>query len=1453
MSTKEDSSRSNFTSFDKLGGSDTWNDYKYQTEAYAYSHKASAVLQHGTPDQQLEDADSGITAEDEVESTAEIELYKKKSDLMFTYFTRTVDTINGPLYKSLPMGAAYKIWISLSNHFESKSKAAIKQNLRNFVSMKQTEGKTMSSFIDEIRRGQSLLEAAVAASGLSLMEILAMTILLDGVKSRYEAIVENLMLDDNIDFEFCSAKLMEKSERLKIEDMASRGGGSSSRALTMAVAGDPPSCSHCGKRHESNKCWQKFPHLRKVLDPPKTLPGKPRQDKAAQAQHRRDRSKVDIKYVDTSDAWAIKVVALISEEDFTADDEDSPLMIAATEETSGQITFAVDSAAEACFANSKKFLQNFDHQNVIKAICANGQSSLVQGAGQVISDQLTLPRVYHNPNFPNLLAVCDIVDQHKSVVFDCDGVRVVNTTNVKIDPSLVTLQGPRVGGGFKITMETKLATPPSTSTSTAYSAGAKVFKRVCSIKTITVEDRAKLEHLKLGCPCPARHYEGRNHWTGSDVPLSVQSVAFWTRICDQCPVCKVTKSTKRSSRRQHDKVAVATKSSTSSPPPSSPSKTMTKDKGRQAKSNARTGQPLQPFERVAVDIVGPFSTLSYGKAKFLAVLRDLGSKSIRAFPLKHKGDLATRLQTFFATDVTSQGFTCREIKFDPAGEQTGHEMRRNLTALGIKPLYTDVNTSSQNGQVERANRTIQNMVRTLRIGAGFPRATWAELAATASMLEWYLPSSVNPGMQSGYEMVYGAKPDISFLHRIGTTAYVHINKPQLDRLDETAKPGKLIGYSGTERKYRVLMDNSTGEIRESSHVTFHDTLTAGRHLATTGSYGPVDLQWNDLHSDSDDDEAELDESNLPAPLLPPRIVPPSPINVIAQPGAPVPVDDMYLIEELHLQPIPLIPDDDGLRLLAATQSVQVVKVYKVLTSEALKDPAVAIGMRAEIDDIIGTGKATIVTRPPFGTPVIGSTWAGRRKPATSTAPARIKMRIAPWGFQQQDGVNYNKDKISSATPMLQTIMMVLAISCQRNMHDSQLDVTGAFSLCNLEEDIYVEMPAGFRSPPGKDMVLKLNNALNGLKQAGYNWREVSFKFLVDNGFTCDGVDPCLFFKWNEALTELCMVLVWTDDFKIFADLRADVDTFIVAMQKAFPCRVCDTTTFVGLQVRHDRDKGIMGISMGPKIAELLESTGLTDCKPVSTPAVSNTKLQRPPSGERYFDADGFDYPSVAMSVLWIARACRFDGLYAVNQLTPHLTNYDNTHIQAAKHLLRYLKGTKDMELIFRRDSMRGKFYEVKTFSDADFAGEPQENEHPMRSLTGTCISLNGTNFIYAQSKLQSTLARSTQEAEYRAGGHSAEATLTVRNQLQAMQLLAPQPSELGIDNQATIQLTKNVLCQAKTRHIKLDHHFIREVQAAGEITVVYCPTKENVADILTKALPKPQFLYLRSKLMGHET
>ncbi|OIT28865.1 retrovirus-related pol polyprotein from transposon tnt 1-94, partial [Nicotiana attenuata] len=147
------------------------------------------------------------------------------------------------------------------------------------------------------------------------------------------------------------------------------------------------------------------------------------------------------------------------------------------------------------------------------------------------------------------------------------------------------------------------------------------------------------------------------------------------------------------------------------------------------------------------------------------------------------------------------------------------------------------------------------------------------------------------------------------------------------------------------------------------------------------------------------------------------------------------------------------------------------------------------------------------------------------------------------------------------------------------------------------------------------------------------------------------------------------------------------------------------------------------------------------------------------------------------------------------------------------------------------------------FSDVDWAGCAITR----RSTTGLCVIL-GANCISWSLKKQHTVAKSSAEAEYRALAALAAEVTWIVHLLHHVGVLLASPPVLYSDNISALHLSSNPILHARTKHVKLDYHFIREKVTSGAMVTKYVPSLNQVADIFTKALTKQQYQFLRSKL-----
>jgi hypothetical protein len=1361
-----------------------WPTYKYYAETYAAGIGAELIIigREEAPIIGSANYDSKLLA------------YNEKCRKMF-YYLRASQTPQTRLHlQNVETNDARGAWKALCDYYESSSNASIMQQMSRLVSLKQTDSVPM--FVDELTRVRGLLDAAVKEKKLDLMDVICSTVLLGGLKPEFGPIRTILQMDDKLKFEDCKAKVLLSAERVRIEEEGISLSLTNSLAFrtqsnnnTTGKESSRPKCTTCGKLgHTKDRCFTTHPELRPA----------PRHAKKAVDAEENDSS------CSSSHAWFVQVLHAHSVKETISSNKDV-------------ITFDIDSGASDHFVNTLQGVSNFSADTSVEVELANGMTVSTAGVG-MISERL--PKVNYAPSFSQpLLSVAKLVDDGKAILFHPSrGVVLMDANN----HDKVLAEGYRTGDVFKL--DVRIPSTLNNVNKASSKANTEVNKASSKanteewteVKRKSVKQKIVLLHNRSDHPAAGRMFHSYHHArvNGTCLPVGLKLQDFKDAV-DNCDACKQAKS---------------------------------KESPHFARKGPR--KALKPFEKIAVDIKGPLETKAIGGERFILQIVDLGTDDHYSFPLKSKSDELDALRRFEGQVVRANGFNIRSIRWDNSGEQRSSEIDSWLTSSGIRSEPTGAYSSAMNGAAERAIQTDSSVAKALRLAANFPKNLFAELHKTASFLHQFSPSRINDDdPQAGktpYERRTGKKPDISFLRRIGCTAYVHVHKPKRKALDANATKGRLIGYTMYPKGYRVLLPNN--KIVNSPHVTFNETQSDDVAFLTAPGYydanGPTDEELSLWRSDNLDEVSTTSVQPRYSPAVVDPAVDENEVNEITY--------EQLLIPELAAT-VPTRSNQrrssqmsvDSLQSLSGAlraNANRVCVVKKIPFKSALQDERLKTSMVAELNNLF-TGSdppASIVDLPP-GRRAIDSTWAHKFKFTSTGEFDRAKSRICPFGYQEIPGLDYDPSRVASPVITLGCFFLFLSIAVQRKMTRRVVDIDAAFTIPILENEIYMKFPKGMTPIHGK--AIRLNHSLNGLKQGSHDWFILARKHLVDDGFKQSQVEPCLFFKWDEN-KELTMVAVYVDDFDIASDNPETLEKVISNFKKSFPCKVHSGDLYLGMSFT-SHENGDVDIHQESSIDSLLTLLGLEDCAPVSTPAVPNRRLIRTTVQDE--TVKDFPYRSAVGILLWLARCSRPDIFFAVNQLSAHVSCFSTEHVKALKHCARYLKGTRSLRLLFRAGAPN---ILLRAYADADFAGEPQENDKPMHSLSGSLLYMVGTGPIFWQSKLQPTISRSTAEAEYRASGSTTQHIASYRNLLHELGFVQTSPTVLYEDNQACISMTTSHLCSSKSRHIKLDHHYIREQVRDGEVALEYCPTSDMLADIFTKALPKPQFQRLRDLLMN---
>ncbi|XP_039142881.1 uncharacterized mitochondrial protein AtMg00810-like [Dioscorea cayenensis subsp. rotundata] len=377
----------------------------------------------------------------------------------------------------------------------------------------------------------------------------------------------------------------------------------------------------------------------------------------------------------------------------------------------------------------------------------------------------------------------------------------------------------------------------------------------------------------------------------------------------------------------------------------------------------------------------------------------------------------------------------------------------------------------------------------------------------------------------------------------------------------------------------------------------------------------------------------------------------------------------------------------------------------------------------------------------------------------------------------------------------------------------------------------MDQPQGFESKVHPEYVCKLKKALYGLKQAPRAWYGKIAEFLVQSGYRLTASDSSLFVKHTGG--KMAIVLVYVDDLILTGDLTEEIQCTKENLSVRFQMKeLGELKHFLGLEV--EKTKEGMFLCQQKYAKDLLETYGMLECKPLSTPMEPNIKLR---AGEGKNLEDPRMYRQLVGSLIYLTLT-RPDLAYAVGVASRYMQNPKKPHLEAVRRILRYLKGTTDYGILYRK----GEGCQVTGYCDADYAGDCDTR----RSTTGYIFSL-GSGAVSWCSKRQPTVSLSTTEAEYRAAAMAAQESTWL------MQLLRDlhQPIEqviLHCDNRSAVCLAENPMFHARTKHIEVHYHFLREKVLQGEIHMKLTPTEEQVADIFTKSLSTKKFEDLRAQL-----
>ena len=686
------------------------------------------------------------------------------------------------------------------------------------------------------------------------------------------------------------------------------------------------------------------------------------------------------------------------------------------------------------------------------------------------------------------------------------------------------------------------------------------------------------------------------------------------------------------------------------------------------------------------------------------------------------------------------------------------------------------------------------------------------------------------------------KPDLSNLKIFGCTAFKHIETHQ-DKLSDKATKEVFVGYSEDSEAY-ILYNPYSKKTSFTCNVSFDETsfdffaAHPSQNIRAFVTEKPAPKQVL-----TETQKHFCEKSSVP--ILPTETLNDfetetiaSPVDVVSSENIDANESSAFLRSRsgrvikppAYLDDYVLLTDDGDENL-----------TYREAMKSSLKSEWIEATQK-EYDALI-ENKTWVLSLLPPGRKAIGSRWVFKIKPHDDGTIEKFKARFVSQGFSQVFGNDY--DETFAPTAKLCTLRICFALAASWSTFVFQLDVRSAFLNANLSDEIYIEQPEGFAQAGanGETLYCKLQKCLYGLKQAGREWNKTLTQWFLKNEFVQSTEDHCLF-RCDGTNGSQLFLLVWVDDILYFSNNDKMLHDFKAKLSDAFSIDDRGKMTwFLGCNVEQSR--GRISLSQRSYIKDIVPKSHMSDCKPVSTPAIPHTKQSKsdcPIEGsEKSLDiCEQKQYRSLVGNLMYLSVVSRPDICFAVYNLAQFVSNPGKAHWCALKHLLRFLKGTESLSLVYNRSEN----LELFGFSDSDWATDKEDR----KSISGFCFKLSRCGSVVSwASKKQGCVALSSCEAEYVSLALAAQEAVYLQGLLTFFCLMTVDtPVLLCGDNQGALALASKPVAHKRAKHIETRHHFIRQLVEDKRIQLSYVPTKNNLADIFTKNLPKPAFNELSS-------
>ena len=816
------------------------------------------------------------------------------------------------------------------------------------------------------------------------------------------------------------------------------------------------------------------------------------------------------------------------------------------------------------------------------------------------------------------------------------------------------------------------------------------------------------------------------------------------------------------------------------------------------------------LEIIHTDVCGPMNVEARGGYRYVLTLTDDLSRYGYIYLMKHKSETFEKFKEFQSEVENQRDRKIKCLRSDRGGEYLSHEFGTHLRKCGIVSQLTPPGTPQRNGVSERRNRTLLDMVRSMMSLTDLPLSFWGYALETAAFTLNRAPSkSVET---TPYELWFGKKPKLSFLKVWGCDAYV--KKLQPEKLEPKAEKCVFIGYP-----------------KETIGYTFYLRSEGKTFVAKNGSF----LEKEFLSKEVSGRKVELDE------VITPPLEQDSSAAREVVPVAPTPTEEEVNDDDHEASDQVTTEPRRSTRARSAPEwyGNPVMEIMLLDNGEPSNYEEAMAGpdsnkwleaMKSEIGSMYENKVWTLVDLPDDRR-AIENKWIFKKKTDANGNVTVYKARLVAKGFRQIQGVDY--EETFSPVAKLKSVRIMLAIAAFYDYEIWQMDVKTAFLNGNLKEELYMMQPEGFVDPKGANKVCKLQRSIYGLVQASRSWNIRFNEVIKAFGFIQVYGEACLYKKVSGS--SVAFLILYVDDILLMGNNIEMLESIKAYLNKSFSMKDLGEAAYIlGIKIYRDRSRRLIGLSQSTYLDKILKKFNMENSKKGFLPVLQGMRLSKTQSPTTAADREKMSsvpYASAVGSLMYAMLCTRPDINLAISLVGRYQSDPGMEHWTAVKNILKYLKRTKEMFLVYGGDEE----LVVKGYVDASFDTDPDDS----KSQTGYVYVLNGGAVSWCSSK-QEVVAASTCEAEYIAASEAAHEGIWMKELITDLGVVpsASGPMTLFCDNTGAIAIAKEPRFHRKTKHIKRRYNSIQDHVQSGVIDICKVHTDLNIADPLTKPLPR---------------